>query len=183
MATARKTRTTTNTPTAPAHSPPELIDQLARTLRRHGLTELEFEDRNIRVVLRRGPAVHPSPAVAATITAEAFPMTPGLKPAPSGSRAIAPARVVADGADTDPSEAFITAPLVGTFYRAPSPTAAVFAEVGTTLRKGAVACIVEAMKLMNQIEAEFACTVVEVLVQNGDPVEFGQRLFRVRRQG
>ncbi len=73
----------------------------------------------------------------------------------------------------------MTSPFVGTFYRAPSPEADCFVEVGDTVVPGQVLCIVEAMKLMNEIEAELACTIVEVLVEDGKPVEYGDRLFRI----
>ena len=77
--------------------------------------------------------------------------------------------------------AFVTSPFVGTFYRAPAPDADPFVEVGTVIKPGQTLCIVEAMKLMNEIESDFAGTVVEVLVENGNSVEFGQKLFKVRR--
>ncbi len=75
----------------------------------------------------------------------------------------------------------INAPMVGTFYRAPSPGAKPFVSVGQTVRAGETVCIIEAMKLLNEIEAEFDGTIVKVLVENGDPVEFGQPLFEIRR--
>ena len=75
----------------------------------------------------------------------------------------------------------INAPMVGTFYRAPSPGAKPFVSVGQTVRAGETVCIIEAMKLLNEIEAEFDGTIVKVLIENGDPVEFGQPLFEIRR--
>ena len=74
----------------------------------------------------------------------------------------------------------MVSPIVGTFYRAPSPGAPPFVEVGSKIAKGQVLCIVEAMKLMNEIESEIDAEVVEVLVANGQPVEFGERLFAIR---
>jgi acetyl-CoA carboxylase biotin carboxyl carrier protein len=74
----------------------------------------------------------------------------------------------------------ITSPMVGTFYRAPSPNADAFVEVGDTVQPGQVVCIVEAMKLMNEIEADRAGEIVEIPVANGQPVEFGETLFRIR---
>jgi acetyl-CoA carboxylase biotin carboxyl carrier protein len=76
---------------------------------------------------------------------------------------------------------FVTSPFVGTFYRAPSPEASSFVEVGDTVRKGQVVCIVEAMKLMNEIEAEADGKVVEILARNGEHVEYGQSLFRLAK--
>ena len=73
----------------------------------------------------------------------------------------------------------MTSPFVGTFYRAPNPESPAFAEVGARVKKGQTLCIVEAMKLMNEIEADVAGTVAEVYAENGKPVEYGQRLFRI----
>jgi acetyl-CoA carboxylase biotin carboxyl carrier protein len=83
--------------------------------------------------------------------------------------------------EADDRAAYVTSPFVGTFYRSPSPDAPPFVEVGSAIREGQALCIVEAMKLMNEIEADCAGVIVEILVENGKPVEFGQRLFKVRR--
>ena len=77
------------------------------------------------------------------------------------------------------SGTFVTSPFVGTFYRAPSPEAPAFVDVGAPVRKGQVVCIVEAMKLMNEIESEADGKIAEILVKNGEHVEYGQKLFRV----
>ena len=76
---------------------------------------------------------------------------------------------------------YVTSPFVGTFYRAPSPDAENFVEPGNSVKKGQALCIIEAMKLMNEIEAEFPCTVLEILAENGQSVEFGQKLFRIKK--
>jgi acetyl-CoA carboxylase biotin carboxyl carrier protein len=81
----------------------------------------------------------------------------------------------------DPDALDVTSPFVGTFYRSPSPDAPPFAEVGSVVRPGQTLCIIEAMKLMNEIEAEVSGTIVEVYAQNGKPVEFGQKLFRIKK--
>jgi acetyl-CoA carboxylase biotin carboxyl carrier protein len=83
----------------------------------------------------------------------------------------------------DPALVTVTSPLVGTFYRSPSPDARAFVEVGSLVRKGTVLCIIEAFKLMNEIECEVDGVVAEVVMENGKPVEFGQALLRVRRSG
>lgn len=75
----------------------------------------------------------------------------------------------------------ISSPMVGTFYRAPAPDAAPYVEIGTTVSQGQVLCIIEAMKLMNEIEAEFPCRIVEILIENAQPVEYSQALFRVEK--
>jgi acetyl-CoA carboxylase biotin carboxyl carrier protein len=76
---------------------------------------------------------------------------------------------------------FVTSPFVGTFYRSPSPDAPPFVEAGMSVREGQTLCIVEAMKLMNEIEADVSGVIAEILVENGKPVEFGQKLFRIKR--
>jgi acetyl-CoA carboxylase biotin carboxyl carrier protein len=85
-------------------------------------------------------------------------------------------------AEAEPTDVLdVTSPFVGTFYRSPSPEAPSFVEVGSVVRPGQTLCIVEAMKLMNEIEAELSGTVVEVFAQNGKSVEFGQKLFRIKK--
>ena len=94
-----------------------------------------------------------------------------------GQAALSPAAPSAAPASNSPSGTQVTSPMVGTFYRAPSPGADPFVEVGTQVKKGDTLCIIEAMKLLNEIEAEVSGTVKEILVDNGSPVEFGQPLF------
>ncbi len=96
---------------------------------------------------------------------------------PPASPEVAVAAVVAD----DPNVLYVTSPFVGTFYRSPGPDSSSFVEIGSTIRPGQVLCIVEAMKLMNEIEAEVAGTILDALVENGKPVEYGDKLFRIRK--
>ena len=142
------------------------LRSLLRTLAEGNVGEFEFEDEKIRIRLTRGQIVRalaelPPPAAAAA--------------APAGS----PPPAVA-GAPAE-SVVYVTSPFVGTFYRSPSPDAPPFVEVGSSIREGQALCIVEAMKLMNEIEADCSGTIVEVLVENGKPVEFGQKLFKVKK--
>ena len=103
---------------------------------------------------------------------------PQATPAPAApAPSAAPAAPSAAPASNSPSGTQVTSPMVGTFYRAPSPGADPFVEVGTQVKKGDTLCIIEAMKLLNEIEAEVSGTVKEILVDNGSPVEFGQPLF------
>ena len=97
-------------------------------------------------------------------------------PAPAAAAAEAP-----HAAPVNEKHETISSPIVGTFYRAPSPDSAPYVEIGSVVEKGQIFCIVEAMKLMNEIEAEFRCKVVEVLKENAQPVEFGDPLFLVER--
>ncbi len=146
------------------------LETLMQTLDRHGITELEIEKGGERIVLRRGPV---AVAAAPAIVASAAPVA-----APAAAAPAAPAAAPAE----DPNVVFVTSPFVGTFYRASSPTAAPFVDVGSEIRKGQTLCIVEAMKLMNEIESELDGTIVEIVAENGKPVEYGDRLFKVRRR-
>lgn len=133
-----------------------------------GIAEIEINEEgdHVRIVNR--------PAQAAPAIIEIPQATPApAAPAPSA----APAAPSAAPASNSPSGTQVTSPMVGTFYRAPSPGADPFVEVGTQVKKGDTLCIIEAMKLLNEIEAEVSGTVKEILVDNGSPVEFGQPLF------
>jgi acetyl-CoA carboxylase biotin carboxyl carrier protein len=144
------------------------LKTLLQILEESSICEFEYQDESGRVRLVFGRGASREPAVSVT------PASVSARP-PSATAPAAPAV-------EDPVEGvYVTSPFVGTFYRAPAPDAQPFVEVGASVRKGQTLCIVEAMKLMNEIEAEFAGTVLEILVENGVSVEFGQRLFRVRR--
>ncbi len=147
----------------------EQIERLMRALKEHDFNEVEIRHGDERIVLRRGAPV----TVGAPM---AFPMATGEREKPTGIGESAPST-----ASEDQSVVTVTSPLVGTFYRAPSPQARAFVEVGSQVRKGTVLCIVEAFKLMNEIESEVDGVVSEVLIENATPVEFGQGLVRVRR--
>jgi acetyl-CoA carboxylase biotin carboxyl carrier protein len=149
------------------------LRELMRSLRQFDVTELEIEKDGERIYLRRG-----AEGVVATAPAA------GTVAPPSGGGSIPPPPPVpteARAAAADPSVVTITSPFVGTFYRSPSPDAHSFVDVGSEIRPGTVLCIVEAMKLMNEIESEIAGTIVEVVATNGKPVEYGDTLFRVRK--
>jgi acetyl-CoA carboxylase biotin carboxyl carrier protein len=145
---------------------------LLRLLEKRDVSEFEFEDQHVRIRLARG-AGHAAAGATLTVT----PAQVGAAPAALGQVAAAPAPAAAD----DARVVYVTSPFVGTFYRSPSPDAPSFVEAGSAIREGQTLCIVEAMKLMNEIEADCAGTIVEILVENGKPVEFGQKLFKVRQ--
>jgi len=129
-----------------------------------------------KVVIRRGPApvnVVSSPAPAPVALA-----APVAAPVPAAALPAAPAAKAPEKAPEKPGH-LVTSPFVGTFYRAPSPDSPPFVDVGSTVKKGQVLCIVEAMKLMNEIEAEVEGKIVEIMVLNATPVEFGEKLFRI----
>jgi acetyl-CoA carboxylase biotin carboxyl carrier protein len=135
----------------------EQLKALIQAAEDHALTELRLEHGDEKIVIRREQSVALSAA-----------------PAQVAAPAPAAAAAVVEGE-------FITSPFVGTFYRAPNPTSPPFVEAGARVEKGRPLCIVEAMKLMNEIDAEFSCTILEILVENGKPVEYGDKLFRVKK--
>jgi acetyl-CoA carboxylase biotin carboxyl carrier protein len=147
------------------------IRELAKVFKQYELDELEIETEGTRMLLRRGD-MPVATVAAAHPAAPAVPPTPVPTPVAAAVAAPEPQAVTGD---------FITSPFVGTFYRASRPDTPAFCEIGDRLAPGQTVCIVEAMKLFNEIEAEFACTVEDVLVENGQPVEYGAKLFRVRK--
>lgn len=156
------------------------LRELMRSLKQFEIAEIEIEKNGERIYLRRGadaPSGMVSPVALAPAALPPGALVSGASvPPPPPASAAAPASNAAD-----PNVVSITSPFVGTFYRSPSPESPAFVEVGAEIRAGQVLCIVEAMKLMNEIESEIAGTVLEVLVENGKPVEYGDALFRVRK--
>ncbi|MGK3983535.1 acetyl-CoA carboxylase biotin carboxyl carrier protein [Sorangium sp. So ce136] len=156
---------------------------LVRLLEKRNVSDFEFEDEHVRIRLTRGGVVpqggaqHLAPAAFHFQSAPVAPPPQAQAPA-APAPAAAPAAALAAASDENVS--YVTSPFVGTFYRSPSPDAPPFVEVGSAIRVGQALCIIEAMKLMNEIEADSPGTIVEILVDNGKPVEFGQRLFKVR---
>ena len=140
----------------------EYVEKLAKVLAENSLTEISLEDGEQAITLRKEVVVAPA-AVAPVATAAAQ---------PAQAPAAAPVEPAKKGKP-------LTSPMVGTFYSAPSPEAKPFVEVGQTISQGDVVCIVEAMKLMNEIESEFSGKIVEICVKDGQPVEFGQVLMYI----
>ncbi len=148
--------------------PLDELQSLLKTLDEGGASEFEYEDEKIRlkVAMVRGQAsASNSSGGSPSSTVAAMPAV-----------FAAPAAVAAD-----PNVVFVTSPFVGTFYRAPSPEAEDFVPVNGSVKQGQTLCIIEAMKLMNEIEAEFSGIVLEVLVESGKSVEFGQKLFKIKK--
>ena len=132
-----------------------------------------------KIIVRRGPA--PVNVVAAPVAAPVAPVAVAPLAAPVPAPVAAPPAAPAKPAEKAPEKPghVVTSPFVGTFYRAPSPDSPPFVDVGSVVKKGQVLCIVEAMKLMNEIEAEVDGKIAEILVLNATPVEFGEKLFRI----
>ena len=146
------------------------IKKLIELLEESGLAEIEITEGEESVRIAR--ATQGPPSVTQTVPAQAPAAAPSAAP-----RAAVPA--AAEPAPAPRNENLVTAPMVGTFYASPAPGAKAFVEVGQEVRVGQVLCIIEAMKMMNQIESERAGKVVAVLAKNGEPVEFGQPLFAI----
>jgi acetyl-CoA carboxylase biotin carboxyl carrier protein len=157
----------------------ELVDLVAR----RGLAGLEIERTGFRIRIE-GPA-RPTAVVARRGSVLAGPDPSPLAEIATASVAVSPVPVsLPPAASPAPAEAeglhVITSPIVGTFYRAPNPDAQPFVKPGDVVEKGKTLCIVEAMKLMNEIESDVAGTIVTIYPQNGQPVEFGEKLFAVQ---
>ena len=159
------------------------LDQLKQILdlvRQHDLSEFEIEHEGLRLKIRKGVS-----ETGGTLPSAAAGSTPAISP-PASSGAAAPAGppIAATGPIAPDAEevelAVVKSPIVGTFYRAAEPGAKPYAEVGDTVKKGQVLCIIEAMKLMNEIDSEYDGEVVNVYVENGQPVQYGERLFAIK---
>jgi acetyl-CoA carboxylase biotin carboxyl carrier protein len=145
------------------------VKKLIELLEESGISEIEISEGEESVRISR----YPKPG---TVTMAAAPMAMAPATAPAAAApAAAPPAAVTPAAPARGQQ--VTAPMVGTFYSGPAPGAKPFVEIGTEVKPGDTLCVIEAMKMMNQIESEFAGRVVSVLVENGSPVEFGQPLF------
>lgn len=149
------------------------VKKLIELLEASDIAEIEIKEGEEAVRISRASSTVPAAIAAAPIAAPAPAPVAAPNPAPAAEAAAAgkPAAAVSGNA--------VKSPMVGTFYRASSPSAAPFVEVGSQVKAGGVVCIVEAMKMMNQIEADHAGTVEAILVQDGEPVEFDQPLITI----
>jgi oxaloacetate decarboxylase alpha subunit len=140
------------------------IKEMINLMNENNLIELEIEREGMRIKIRKASIQSEIlPSLAIEKTSKELPTQPKEEPAPP----------------TIPNTVEIKSPMVGTFYRAPSPEAPPYVEVGSIIEPGQVLCIIEAMKLMNEIKSEIKGKIVEILVENAEPVEFGQPLFLV----
>jgi len=149
----------------------EEIKQILALVKEHELAEFELSHQDFKIRIRKDSVAAPVAAVTMPVVAN----LPAAAPAAPAASA-APAPPVEDGEEL----AVVTSPIVGTFYQAPEPDARAFASVGDVVRKGQVLCIIEAMKLMNEIESEYDGEIVKVYVENGKAVQYGERLFAIR---
>ncbi|GHS92335.1 hypothetical protein FACS1894139_06280 [Planctomycetales bacterium] len=140
------------------------IGALMALMNEHGVANLELEEKDFKLKLEKYPRGSGAPVAAPVALA-------AVAPPPGGDAA----------AKTDPALTPIKSPIVGTFYASPSPESASFVAVGDKVNADTIVCIIEAMKIMNEVKAELSGTVEKMLVENGDPVEYGQPLFLVRK--
>ena len=145
----------------------EYIEKLAKIIKEQDLSEISLEDGEQAITIRKEVVIAPTPAVAVNT------------PIASMNAPAAAVEVSAETKEEKKTGTPITSPMVGTFYMAPSPDSAPFVSVGGNVKQGDVVCIIEAMKMMNEIKSEIAGKVVEVCVEDGQPVEYGQVLMYV----
>ncbi len=153
----------------------EALRQIVELLETSDVTQLTWRRGDERLTIRRG---QPPTAIVQALPS-VVPPAPTVAVVERGGRSSAAPTKPPSTAETEKAGQLVTSPFVGTFYRTPAPDQPPFVEIGTPVRKGQVLCIIEAMKLMNEIEAEVAGKVAEILVENGQAVEFGQPLLRI----
>ena len=159
------------------------LKQLLDLVREHDLSEFELEHEGLRLRVRKERVGSPAAAPPGlTMPAAVPPAGPAPTPiAAAGAASPAPAAAPAAEPAADEVElAVVKSPIVGTFYRSAEPSAAPFVDVGSIVKKGDVLCIIEAMKLMNEIDSEYDGEITNVYVENGQPVQYGERLFAIR---
>jgi acetyl-CoA carboxylase biotin carboxyl carrier protein len=153
------------------------IKQLLDMVREHELSEFELERDDFKIRVRKNTSGQWSATMPPVSHVNYAPVMAPPMSAPQAPPAAAP---VLTPAQEDTDFAIVKSPIVGTFYRAPEPGAKPFADVGDTVKKGQVLCIIEAMKLMNEINSDVDGEVVKAYVENGQPVQYGERLFAIR---
>jgi acetyl-CoA carboxylase biotin carboxyl carrier protein len=156
------------------------IKSIIDLMTRNGLSEFELEKGDVKLRVKRGPSgewISSATSTPASAPPPAAVATPQAIPAPTAPSAPVAAAPPAAAPTPGPQ---IVSPMVGTFYRSPSPDSPSYVEVGQEVQEDTVVCIIEAMKVMNEIKAEVSGVIVEVLAQNGKPVEFGKPLFSLR---
>jgi acetyl-CoA carboxylase biotin carboxyl carrier protein len=149
------------------------LKQILELVREHELAEFELEHEGLRLKIRKD-------AAGALVTMPAPGMAPA-GPSPVPPPVLAPLPVMTpESAESELELTVVKSPIVGTFYRSSEPGAAALVDIGSTVKKGQVLCIIEAMKLMNEIDSEYDGEVVSVYVENGQPVQYGERLFAIK---
>lgn len=154
------------------------LRELVTTLSQTDISELTLKGADFELTLRKQSAIAPAPAAVATASDQSVAAVPVVEVPQSTSASPTSSPTPPPSADSNLVE--ITSPMVGTFYRSPAPEEPAFVEIGDRIQTGQTVCIIEAMKLMNELEAEISGEIVEILAENAQPVEFGQPLMRVK---
>jgi acetyl-CoA carboxylase biotin carboxyl carrier protein len=155
------------------------INRVLEMMREHELTEFELEREGFKIRIKKGspPSVSGPFAVPMVQQVGPSPQQGAAAPSPPPLEAVpSPAPPPSDEVDF----AIVKSPIVGTFFRSAEPGASPFVEVGATVKKGQVLCIIEAMKLMNEIDSEYDGEIVKIYIENGQPVQYGERLFAIK---
>jgi acetyl-CoA carboxylase biotin carboxyl carrier protein len=155
------------------------INRILDMVREHELSEFELEREGFKIKIKKGSLVNAASPFAMPLVQQAPPV------APPASMATPPAQLEAVPSPPRPQSdevdfAIVKSPIVGTFFRSAEPNAPPFVDVGAVVKKGEVLCIIEAMKLMNEIDSEYDGEIVKVYVENGQPVQYGERLFAIK---
>jgi len=163
------------------------INKILDIVREHELSEFELEREGFKIRIKKGHATHasgPFPAQTVVVPQATLPVVPApAQPAIAPEAVTGPAPAEPPPVSEEVDLAIVKSPIVGTFFRASEPGAPSFVEVGDTVKKGQVLCIIEAMKLMNEIDSELDGEIVKVYVENGQPVQYGERLFAIKARG
>lgn len=147
-------------------------------MKRSELSEFAVEEEGFKLKIRRGGNGLP---IVTSSQSSSLPVVPAVDATPVNSQLTLPSSVPVALGKEEADITFIKSPMVGTFYRAPSPESKPFVDSGIKVSATSVVCIIEAMKIMNEIQAEVNGTIIEVLIESGQPVEYGQRLFKVKQ--
>ncbi|PYQ43022.1 MAG: acetyl-CoA carboxylase biotin carboxyl carrier protein [Acidobacteria bacterium] len=159
------------------------LKEILQILEEKEITDFELEEEGMKLRIRKGPAAsanHASAPILAPLVASVLPSLGGPVSAAAQASPAAVGAAATPTAEAEPGVTLVKSPIVGTFYRTPDPSAPPFVDVGDHIRVGQVLCIIEAMKLMNEIEAEVAGEVVKVHRESGQPVQYGDALFSIR---
>ena len=154
------------------------LKQILELVREHDLSEFEIEHEGLKLKIRKDAArgASSTPVVPPTLTSGAVSTPPAPTPSPPLPGAPDPEADAAEEVEL----AVVKSPIVGTFYRSSEPSAPPFVEIGSVVKKGQVLCIIEAMKLMNEIDSEYDGEIVKIYVESGQPVQYGERLFAIK---
>jgi len=157
----------------------EDIERILELVRQHDLAEFEVESDGMKLRVRKASAAFPMPPAMSQVAAPAA----AAAQVSSAGAAPMPALPAASVEEESVELAVVKSPIVGTFYRCPEPGAPSFVEIGQRVKKDQVLCIIEAMKLMNEITSEYEGEIVSAYVENGKPVQYGERLFAIKTSG